>query len=231
MNIHPKYPRWVPAQLRKGWSLSRKINKTVSERLTLEDIEKLNSVEGHTTRRQCALLFYFAYTHTGPGQIVEIGSFKGKSTIWIAKALQMSNQTNKVVAVDPHINTGNVKVVPQYEEKSSYDAFLSNLSKFGLNDWVEPVKKTSQDAVKSWNQPIKMLFVDGSHVYEDVLMDLRVWEPWVSIGGIICMHDTKPTGPRVEVRRVMDEYIVKSGRFKELLQLKNMAAFEKISSS
>jgi len=227
MNVRPKYPAWIPAPFRNGWLLSRKINKAVSSLLGEEEIQKLNSVDGHTTVRQCAVLFYFAYTHSDPGRIVEIGSFKGRSTIWMAKALCMSRQNEKIVAIDPHINTRQPGVVPHYVEESSYEAFLSNISKFGLDNWVKPVKKTSEEAAKTWNQPIRMLFIDGSHLYQDVLTDLCLWEPWLKIGGIVSMHDTKPTGPRVEVRQAMNDYIVKSKRFKELLQMQNMAVFQK----
>jgi len=228
MNVHPKYPIWLPVFLRKGWSLGRKINKVVPELLTEEQMKQLDGVEGHTTFGQCVTLFYLAYTSAKiPGRIVEIGSFKGKSTCWMAKAMQLAHSNEKIVAIDPHINTRQIGVVPAYKEDSSFDIFLSNLKNAGVIEYVEPIKMASVDAAKSWNQPIKLLFVDGSHVYEDVMLDLETWEPLVEIGGIIVMHDTKPTGPRIEVRQAMVDYIVRSGRFTNLLQLKNMACFTK----
>jgi hypothetical protein len=60
------------------------------------------------------------------------------------------------------------------------------------------------------------------------MLDLKLWEPWVNVRSVIVMHDTKPTGPRVAVKQAMNDYIVKSRRFKELLQLENMACFTKI---
>jgi cephalosporin hydroxylase len=230
MNVHPKYPVFLPAFLRTGWLLGRKINKLVSELLTEEHIKQFDNIEGHTTLKQCATLFYLAYTSTkSPGRIVEIGSFKGKSTCWMAKALEFAHSNEKIAAVDPHINTRQRGVVPNYEEDSSFEAFINNLKNCGVIEYAEPIKKTSIEAAKDWNQPIKLLFVDGSHLYDDVMLDLKTWEPHVNIGGVIVMHDTKPTGPRVEVRRAMIDYIVKSGRFKNLLQLKNMACFTKMA--
>jgi predicted O-methyltransferase YrrM len=229
VNVRPKYPKYLPVFLRPGWSVSRKINALVSKLLTEQQINQLESIEGHTNLRQCATLFYLAYTSTKTaGRIVEIGSFKGKSTCWMAKALQLANANEKIAAIDPHINTHNIKNVPAYKEDSSFDDFLKNLKDYGVTQYVEPIKQTSEAAAKNWNQPIKLLFIDGSHIYDDVMLDLKLWEPWLNIGGIVAMHDTKPFGPRVEVRWAMNDYIVKSKRFKELLQLENMACFTKI---
>lgn len=63
-------------------------------------------MEGFLKYREGAVLFYFAYTQPHPGRVVEIGSFKGKSTVWIAKALEISRKDEKVV--------------PIYDEQSSY---------------------------------------------------------------------------------------------------------------
>ena len=107
---------------------------------------------------------------------------------------------------------------------------MKNISSRGLSDWVEPIKKTSEDAIKGWNESVKLLFVDGSHAYEDVLLDLKLWEPWVRPSGIIIMHDTKPKEYNQGVCRAMNEYLSSSHRFKERLKLLNMTVFEKISS-
>jgi len=230
MNVRPKYPQYLPVFLRPGWSVSRKINALVSKLLTEQQINQIESVEGHTNLRQCATLFYLAYTATKTaGKIVEIGSFKGKSTCWMAKALQLTGANEKIIAVDPHINTRDRRVVPDYKEESSFDDFLKNLKDHGLAQYVQPIKQTSEDAAKNYSQPIKLLFIDGSHLYDDVMLDLKLWEPHLNIGGIIVMHDTKPFGPRVEVRKAMNDYIVKSKRFKMLLELENMACLTKIA--
>lgn len=230
MNVRPKYPQYLPVFLRTGWNISKKINDTVEKLLTEQQINQFNNVEGHTTLRQCATLFYLAYTCSkNPGRIVEIGSFKGKSTCWMAKALQLAGSNEKIAAIDPHINTRVKGVVPEHKEDSSFEAFLNNLKNCGVTQYAEPIKLTSQNVVKNWNQPIKLLFIDGSHLYDDVMLDLKLWEPHLNIGGIIVMHDTKPFGPRIEVRWAMNDYIVKSKRFKELLQLENMTCFTKMA--
>jgi MMP 1-O-methyltransferase len=229
LNVHPKYPKWLPTQLRRGWKLSQNINKVFHASLDESQIQALFSLDGHITHRQCAVLFYFAYTLPGQERIVEIGSFKGKSTACMATALKLKNINDRIVAVDPHINTGDNLIVPIYKEESSFEAFTKNISNLDLTGKVQPIKKMSKDAVVGWDQPIKLLFIDGSHKYEDVLLDLQLWEPWVRTGGIIVMHDTKPKKYNEGVRKAMNEYLADSGWFRESLRLLNMTVFEKTS--
>jgi MMP 1-O-methyltransferase len=231
MKVYPAYPQYLPVFLRTGWKLSKKINDLVFSLLSEQQIQQLDSVEGQFHFREGATLFYLAYTSSNTaGRIVEIGSFKGKSTCWMGKALQLAGSNEKIIAIDPHINTHDDRV-PAHKEESSFDAFKNNVKNCGVAQYAEPVKKTSEDAAKGWNQPVKLLFVDGSHIYEDVMLDLKLWEPYLNVGGILVMHDTKPMGPKVGVRQAVNDYIVKSGRFKKLLKLKNMTCFTKTAST
>jgi predicted O-methyltransferase YrrM len=228
MKIKPVYPKYLPSFLRPGWKLSKKINALISSLLNEKQIQQLDNLEGQLHFREGATLFYFAYTSSKiSGRIVEIGSYKGKSTCWMGKALQFANSNEKIIAIDPHINTHDPRV-PVYKEESSFEDFKNNLKNCGVLGYVEPIKKTSIDAAKNWNQPIKLLFIDGSHLYDDVMLDLKIWEPRVNIGGVIVMHDTKSTGPNVGAHLAMVDYVRKSGRFKNLLLLRNMSCFKKI---
>lgn len=226
--VKPRHQRWMPRQLRKGWRITRKINQTVSNVLELQDIEKIDKIKGHLHPTEGMTLFYFAYRPACNGRIVEIGSFKGKSTAWLATALKVGKVCDKVVTIDPHINVKDLEVVPDYDEPSSYEEMLQNLRDLGLLYFVDPIVATSQCAAKSWNQSIRLLFIDGSHRYEDVLLDLRLWEPWVNAGGIICMHDTHPKVKSVNL--AIDEYIKHRRNVKKLLELGNFTIFKKLSS-
>lgn len=223
--VKPKHPRWLPKILRKGWLLSRQINKTIWSILNYSEIKKLDAVEGQLHYRQGMTLFSFAYTKMCEGRVVEIGSFKGKSTAWIATALKLAGVEDKVVAIDPHINTGDPEVVPDYAEPTSYDIFLNNLSQLNLLPFVDPIRSTSESAAKNWDQQIRFLFIDGSHRYEDVLLDMSLWIPWVSVGGFICMHDSTYSG----VSNAMKEYMENNDCLKIKLDIGNLAVLRKIA--
>jgi hypothetical protein len=60
---------------------------------------------------------------------------------------------------------------------------------------VKPVIGCSADVAKGWNTPIDLLFIDGSHAYEDVLQDFEQFFPHVNPGGIVAFHDVVDTWP------------------------------------
>jgi predicted O-methyltransferase YrrM len=214
VKVHPTLPHWLPSPLRKGWLLSGKINKVLSRVVDESVFNNLSAVEGQINIRQCAVLFYFAYARTDEGKVVEIGSFKGKSTVWLAKALQLSGRKEKVFAMDPHV-------------RDSYETFLNNISRLNLSEWVESVKSTSEEAAKTWNQIIKLIFIDGSHRYEDVLLDLQLWVPRVKRGGVVVMDDTDPKGNFPGVVRAIREYRESNQNLKEILRLGKLTVYEK----
>ncbi len=82
----------------------------------------------------------------------------------LASGLKKAGRAEKVFAVDPHL-------------RGSYEVFLENLRFHSVWDVVCPLRMTSEEAAKGRNEPIRLLFVDGSHRYEDVRLDIRLWEP------------------------------------------------------
>ncbi|HOK67000.1 MAG TPA: class I SAM-dependent methyltransferase [Anaerohalosphaeraceae bacterium] len=189
------------------------MNRQLLKVLTAQEFRVLSGIEGHLSDKEVLALFYFVYFPKEKGSIVEIGSFKGKSTIVLASGLKKAGRTEKVFAVDPHL-------------RGSYEVFLENLRIHSVHDTVCPLRMTSEEAAKQWNEPIRPLFVDGSHLYEDVLLDIQLWEPWVIRNGLLIFHDTGVE--RFDgVRRAVEEAIVSCGRFRELLCLKNMRVFRK----
>lgn len=116
--------------------------------------------------------------HSTNGAIVEIGSYCGKSTIWLAS----SGET--IYAIDPHKgNLSGGKTRPTLAQ------FKANLKKTGVYKNIVAIVKTSENASKKWKRPIKMLFIDGLHDEVHASEDYRLWSSMVVDGGIIAMHD------------------------------------------
>ena len=149
-------------------------------------------------------LYSIAETSQGNGEIVEIGSCFGRSTIYLAKGARRSN-CGTVWAVDPH--TGDIAW--DLGRVSTYEVFLRNIRKFGVESRVKPLKMTSQKAAKAWNgTPIRILFIDGWHSYEAVTEDVLLWFPHVVHGGLIVFDDySNPEFPGV--RQAVDEQVQK----------------------
>jgi len=122
------------------------------------------------------------------GNVVEIGSWKGRSTIWLAKGVVASKKKFRFVfAVDPHEN---MEACDARLAGKSYGEFLKNITRAKVRQVVIPMVKTSANAVASWKEGIGLVFIDGSHTYEDVAFDLHEWGKFVKEGGYVALHDT-----------------------------------------
>lgn len=167
-------------------------------------------VEGWLTVEEGELLYRLARACTGEGVIVEIGSFKGKSTIWLARG-SLAGVRTRVVAIDPH--TGSTEHRHDGAPVWTYDEFLANLHRSGVEEVVRPVVATSAEAAAHFDQPVELLFIDGDHRYEMVRQDFDLWFPKLMEGGYLLMHDTiRWAGPR----RVARESIYRSRNFRHV---------------
>jgi len=149
-------------------------------------------------------LFSIAGTTRGNGDILEIGSCFGRSTIYLAEGARHANHRT-VWAVDPH--TGDIAW--DLGRVSTYEVFLQNIRKFGVENRIKPLKMTSKEAAHAWNgAPIRILFIDGWHSYDAVTEDILLWFPHVISGGLI-IFDDYPNPEFPGVRQAVDEQMLK----------------------
>jgi len=130
--------------------------------------------------------------------IVEIGSWKGRSTIWLAKAAQKKG--GFVYAVDPHTGEG-------YEDKTSFEQFRANVKRAGVEGVVVPIRQCSREAFYNTAIPevVNFVFIDGNHEYMEVEQDFNRWTLKCRVGkSIIAFHDTIGyEGPRRVVSYIL----------------------------
>jgi predicted O-methyltransferase YrrM len=156
-------------------------------------------VPGWLTDEEGEALYELARVCTGKGVIVEIGSWKGKSTVCLGLGSQ-AGASVPVYSVDPHADY-------------RFGDFKANVERAGIADLVRPIASLSQPAADDFDEPIELLFVDGSHEYDLVLEDFEKWVPKVVDGGWVAFHDTTWTpGPR----KVVGQAIYRSRRFKDV---------------
>lgn len=191
---------------------------------TIEETKSLVlSVEGWLDNYEGELLYSLAQNCQGTGAIVEVGSWKGKSTIWLASGSKAGRGV-KVYAVDPH--TGSSEHRELYGKISTFDEFKNNTSCAGLDDLVVPMVMTSREAASSFDQPVELLFIDGAHEYEAVNEDFELWFPKVVEGGVVAFHDVAPNWPGPV--RVVRESVYKSRRFHQIRLLSSITYARKI---
>lgn len=146
----------------------------------------IEAVEGHLVPGQEQWLFDAARALPEGANIVEIGSFKGRSTCCLGFGCRGMNK--RIFAVDSF--NGNDWDFP---DRDFLEDFRRNVERCGLAQVVEPKVGLSTDIAKTWNKPIHMLFVDGSHRYQDVLDDFDAFFPFVVDGGLVAFHDVVET--------------------------------------
>jgi MMP 1-O-methyltransferase len=148
-------------------------------------------ISGWLTYEQARWLFQQGNTTTLAGEIVEIGSAYGRSTVCLAWGARLA-RNGKVYAVDPHIGgiAFRAGMGERAKEYTSLDLFEANIRRFNLQDTIVPMVATSEDAVKNWtSKNIRLAFIDGWHTYDAVKHDILAWSPYIKPGGIIALHD------------------------------------------
>jgi len=133
----------------------------------------LDSVEGFLSKREAELLYSLALTVPAGRSIVEIGSYKGRSTCVLAAAAQ---GRVPVYAVDPH--TGDRTEVENGEVVDTWEEFTANLRRTSARSVIAVRQKSVEAAARYDGPPLGLLFVDGWHSTEAVIADVESWRPY-----------------------------------------------------
>jgi hypothetical protein len=146
-------------------------------------------VEGWMTDAQARRLWDRAADVGAPANIVEIGSYRGRSAIVLARA---ATPGATVFAIDPHAGNdrGPQQIEGTAEEgQTDHESFLSNLERGGVSDRVRHVRLPSSEAHGAIEGQIALLYVDGAHRYAPARDDIRDWGARVAPGGTMLIHD------------------------------------------
>jgi predicted O-methyltransferase YrrM len=169
------------------------------------------ALPGFLSEAEARFLGIAAACTPAQGCIVEIGSFKGKSTVMLATVAQHYSLA-PVVAIDPH-TFANPELAQHRNEPgaSSWEPFLRNLEASSVRDSVEIHRAPSTDVAAGWNRPIRFLWIDGNHSYAGAKADFDGFLPHLVPGGVVAFHDALHlfSGPI----RVFAEDVLRSDRF------------------
>lgn len=189
---------------------------TSHRQLLPDDVEEITTgVDGWLGPHEGRLLHRLAADADPAGCIVEIGSWHGKSTIWLAAGAQ-AGRGARVVAIDPHAGTA-LRAAGETTEL----VLRANLERAGVADQVEVVVDTSEEAVARWSRAVSLLWIDGDHEYESVRRDLERWEPHLLPEAVVALHDTFVwPGPE----RVVQELLIGTGRYTSFVHAETTTA-------
>jgi len=197
-----------------------------------------NSVKGFIDHNEGICLYNYALNSSKKGPILEIGSYCGKSTIYIATAAK--KYSGCVYSVDHHSGSEENQVGWEYHDIELFDEetgrinsfpeFMRNLRKANLLDTVVPIVSDSSLVSRYWKIPLSMVFIDGGHTMEAAFNDFNNWKDKIIKGGILAIHDVFPNPddggrPPYEIyRKALSEE-----NFKEVEAVKSLRVLEKLN--
>ena len=134
------------------------------------------------------------------GPMVEIGSYCGRSTVWLAAAARSCGTV--VFAVDHHRGSEENQAGWEHHDPSVVDpytgrmdtlpTFRTTIHDAGLEDVVVAVVGQSPSVARYWMTPLSLLFIDGGHGAEPARLDYEGWCKHVAVGGTLAIHDVFP---------------------------------------
>jgi len=141
-----------------------------------------------------------ALEHLTGGVAVEIGTYCGKSTIYLGHAASVTGST--VVTIDHHRGSEEQQPGWEYHDESLVDqetglmdtlpSARRAIAASGLDDVVVAMVGRSSAISRWWQTPLDLVFVDGGHTDEAAQADFRGWAPHVRLGGALVIHDVFP---------------------------------------
>lgn len=160
----------------------------------------ISTVKGFFAPDEGEALYRTAMDCASLGPLLEVGSYCGKSTVYIGSAAQQSGSI--LYAIDHHRGSEEHQVGEEYHDEELYDVsaqlmdtfreFRRTLRRANLEDCVVPVVATSALAARHWTTPLGLVFIDGGHSFEAAQCDYRAWAPQVVPGGVLAIHDIFP---------------------------------------
>ncbi len=185
----------------------------LQKRLILFKIKDYHNIDGFLATFEAIELYRIASRLPPGSTIVEIGSWKGKSTYCLARGLR----SGKVIAIDPFDASGDEKSNELYQklkgERALIDQFRERMAKLNVLEKIEIFQGLSSQFVGKVEK-IDFLFIDGDHSIENCEFDFTKYSPFIPSGGYLALHDYDPSRKNLGPTWVVDNIVISSGHYK-----------------
>ena len=130
------------------------------------------------------------------GPLLEIGSYCGKSAVYLGAAARAKETI--VFSLDHHRGSEEHQPGQQYHDEQLIDEagridtlpqFRRTIASAGLEDVVVGIVGVSALVASWWRTPLALVFIDGGHSRAAAEADYKGWAPWVTRGGLLVIHD------------------------------------------
>lgn len=176
-------------------------------------IREYEKIDGWLTKVEAYGLYHLASLLPGNAVVVEIGTWKGKSTFCIAKGLV----SGKIYSVDPFDASGEEESAIVYNQKKGETSLLlqfeNRMKDLAVLEKIVPMKGLSNQFVGKFSS-IDLLFIDGDHSIEGCDFDFTNYAPYLKKGGYIAFHDYDEKRNDLGPTWVVNNRVLKSPEFK-----------------
>lgn len=161
----------------------------------------IGKIYSHLTLEEKLTLVSLARSYEGT--FVEIGSYLGSSSCFIAEGILQSGRKSHLYCIDTWQNDAMSE-----GNRDTYDAFLNNTQEY--RNIISPLRGWSYDIAENFDETVDFMFIDGDHSYEGIKRDVDLWVPKLNPGALVVMHDI---GWAEGVQRVVVEDIAPIAKY------------------
>lgn len=201
------------------------------------DNDLLRNVKGFLDEEEGKCLYDTALKAGLLGPCLEIGSYCGKSTLYLAAACR--ENASVLFSIDHHRGSEEQQpgeayfdadlLDPQSGRIDTFRRFRATIENGGVEDTVVPIVCRSEVAARQWATPLSLVFIDGGHAFETVFTDYNAWVGHIISGGYLLVHDIF-ADPEEGGQAPYNIYnlAVASGLFREIAMVKTLGVLQRI---
>ena len=197
----------------------------------------INTVKGFLDPIEGEALYLYAKQYVRNNPCLEIGSYCGKSSVYLGSAVKENDQ--KLYSIDHHKGSEEQQPGEEYFDSDLINAegngidtlpfFLETIEKSKLDKFVIPIVSSSEEAYQDFTLNFDMVFIDGGHSEKAAQKDYELWSQRITKGGLLAIHDVFPN-PEDGGRPPYNIYkrALESGNFKKLEMIKTLGLLMKV---
>ncbi len=200
------------------------------------DAELISETKGFLDEVEGRCLYEIALEASQAGPCLEIGSYCGKSTIYIGTACKTNSGI--LFSIDHHRGSEEQQPGQAYFDPALFDPetgrmdtfreFRRTLQKADLEDTVVAIVSRSDVTARRWATPLNMVFIDGGHTAEAALADYVCWAPHIVPGGYLLIHDIfEDPAEGGQAPREIYHLAISSGQFEPLPMIKTLGVLQR----
>ena len=158
--------------------------------------DNIDKLKGFMPKNEGLALTKWSAKFSSIGPILEIGSYCGKSAMYLSKGAILNKQF--VYTIDHHFGSEEHQIDEEYFDSEIYDhknkrvdtlpLLISNINKIQVKN-VVPIISNSIDIASKWNTKLGMVFIDGGHSFQAANDDYESWNTKIKQNGALVIHD------------------------------------------